>query len=152
MSNTAIELLSLAARRFIQYETRFYQALPHRRQGVAGYFGSLSQAISTLGNDLQRQKVPHESARELAKLASQLADFAGDVLGDQETERLRQFLEQACDTERVYREFNQSASQTFLVDELTKATIVLKALSQGLHLPSAGAGLIPPMGFNQPTL
>jgi hypothetical protein len=138
MSSNAIELLSLAARRLIQFETRFYQTESIRRQSIAGYFGMLSNAIAALGGDLQRQKAPHESTRELAKLASQLGTFVGEVLGDTETERLRQFLDQGSDTDRIYREFTQSPSQSFLIDEMNKATILLRALSQGLYLPSQG--------------
>lgn len=152
MTSSALELLSFAARRFIQFETRFYREEPARRQKISAYFQLLAAAIWRLRDELCRQKVPLETSRDLAKLASVLPEHIELELGVPETERLRQFLEQACDTERIYREFNDAARTHFLAEELEKATILLQALSHGLYLPSQEPPPSTDTGFSDPIL
>jgi hypothetical protein len=152
MTTSALELISFVARRLIQYETRFYREEASRRRQVSEYFAAMASAIAALNEDLNRQKVPHESARELAKLASQLPAHVEDALGNQETERLRQLLEQGCDIDRIYREFNDTGRAFFFSDELGKAVILLNALSQGLFLPPNAHSEGYPSGYTDPVL
>lgn len=152
MTTSALELISFVARRLIQYETRFYSAAPPKRREISGYFSALAMAIDALNQDLNRKKVPHESARELAKLASRLTEQIETELGSQETERLRQLLEQGCDVERVYREFNEGSRIGFFNDEMGKAVILLNALSQGLFLPPRDSADGSETGYTDPVL
>jgi len=148
MPASSLELLGFTARRLIQFEKRFYEGQSERRRELSRYFQQLSAAIEALHQELGRQKIPHDAVRELARLTSLLPAQVENEIGTSETGRLHHFLVQACDTERVYREYQGTENIGYLSDELQKAVILLRALGQGLfsHGPDIAQGHpLPPL-------
>ena len=138
---TAIETLSLIARKLIQSETRFAGADEPKRQRTSRLFTRISSGIGALVSDLNRDKLPHAPCRELTQCSSKLAEAISDEVGPQEAERLAEALGKACEKEVLYLEFRRSPHKPHLIEEMEKSSILLQALAHGIYrVPMEGLG------------
>ena len=144
------ETLSFVARRLIQFEQRFSQANAQHKRAAASLFTQISRSIQVLVADLGRDQLPHEACRELVFYSTKLADCAGEELGPAETERLSKALAEASDKERIFLEYRSSDRKKYLEEELEKASILIQALANGIHMapPEEGSAMaeMPPSG------
>jgi hypothetical protein len=132
------ELLSFAARRLIQYESRFARAELPRRRGASQLFLQIAASLQSLAKDLSRDSVPHDPCRELVLYSTKLAHAVVEELGLQEAEKLSSSLSQGSDQEKLFLEFRTSDRRKELVEELEKAAILIQALANGIYMTSAG--------------
>lgn len=137
------ETLSFVARRLIQFEQRFAQAAPDRKRNASTLFLQISQSINLLVSDLGRDQLPHEACRELIFYSTRLKDCAEEELGATETERLSLALREASDKEKIFLEYRPSNRKDFLIEELEKASILIRALAYGIFVPSHEPGQAP---------
>lgn len=128
------ETLSFVARRLIQFEQRFAQAEVSRKRSASTLFSQISRSIQTLIADLSRDQLPHEACRELIFYSTKLKECAEEELGAAETERLSVALGEASDKEKIYLEFRASDRKKHLTEELEKASILIRALANGIYM------------------
>lgn len=137
------ETLSFVARRLIQFEQRFAQATPERKRNASTLFLQISQSIQLLVSDLSRDHLPHEACRELIFYSTRLRECIEDELGATETERLSLALREASDKEKIFLEYRPSDRKDFLIEELEKASILIRALAYGIFMPAHEPGQAP---------
>ena len=137
------ETLSFIARRLIQFEQRFAQAVPERKRNASTLFLQISQSINLLVSDLGRDQLPHEACRELIYYSTKLRECVEEELGATETERLSLALREASDKEKIYLEYRPSDRKDFLIEELEKASILIRALAYGIFMPAHEPGQAP---------
>jgi hypothetical protein len=134
------ETLSFVARRLIQFEQRFSQAPPERKRSASALFAQISISIQTLAADLGRDQLPHEACRELIFYSTKLKECVEEELGTTETERLSLALAEASDKEKIFLEYRSSDRKGYLSEELEKASILIRALANGIHVPAPDLG------------
>lgn len=128
------ETLSFVARRLMQFEQRFAQADASRKRLASTLFSQISQSIQALVEDLGRDQLPHVPCRELIFYSTRLKDCAEEELGTTETDRLSLALGEASDKEKIYLEFRASDRKKYLTEELEKASILIRALANGIYM------------------
>ncbi|MDB5105555.1 MAG: hypothetical protein JWP91_3244 [Fibrobacteres bacterium] len=137
------ETLSFVARRLIQFEQRFSQAAVERKRNASTLFSQISQSIQVLIADLSRDQLPHEACRELIFFSTKLKECAEEELGPTETDRLALALGEASDKEKIYLEYRASDRKSYLTEELEKASILIRALANGIYAAPADAETAP---------
>jgi hypothetical protein len=134
------ETLSFVARRLIQYEQRFAQAAVERKRIASSLFSQISQSIQVLVADLSRDQLPHEACRELIYYSTKLKECAEEELGATETDRLAQAMGEASDKEKIFLEYRSSDRKGYLTEELEKASILIRALANGIYVTPSDPG------------
>jgi hypothetical protein len=127
-----VENLSFVARRLIQFERRFAQADPARKGEAAALFARIASSLQALASDLGRDQLPNEPSRELVLYSTRLKECVGEELGAAETDRLSHMLAEASDKEKVYLQYRSAEDKKSLSEELEKASILIRALANGL--------------------
>ena len=121
-----------------------------RKRSASALFSQISQSIQVLVTDLGRDQLPHEACRELIFYSTKLKDCAEEELGPTETERLALALGEASDKEKIFLEYRSSDRKGYLTEELEKASILIRALANGIYVapPDSGVGMVesPPNG------
>lgn len=143
------ETLSFVARRLIQFEQRFAQAAPARKQAASALFTQVAASLAVLAADLGRDQLPHEACRELVFYSTKIKECAGEELGEGEAERLANAMGEASDKEKIYLQYRSAQDKRYLTEELEKASILIQALANGLYVaPPQDPALVesPPAG------
>jgi len=129
---SSLEAIGLVARRLIQFEARFVEAPLERRHLMAEYFMQMGRVVSSIHFELQKDRVPHEGARQMALLASQLLTMIEPEAGSLEAERIHALFILGCDTERLCRDYQASEQKSPNDEIMEKSFILLQALANGL--------------------
>src|SRR5690606_24124114 len=101
-------------------------------------FAGIARSVGMLGPELLRDNLPHDACRELALFSSRLDGAISEELGPQEGARLAEALAKACDKEGLYLTFRTSDNKRHLAEELEKASILIRALADGIYAARDG--------------
>ncbi len=130
----AAETLSFVSRRLIQFEKKFANADLELRKKSAKLFLQIGSSLSLLLSELERDHLPHEPARELILYSTLLEELTNEPLGAEEASRLGNAMRNASDKEKLYLEYRASNQKKHLSEELEKASILIRALANGIYM------------------
>jgi hypothetical protein len=128
-----IQTLSYFARRLIQFEQKFASRPPEKVQEAADLFHSMSEGLDGLLDAFDDHAALEPATATLKAMLPQLENEVHSEIGAPESDKLSHALREALEPGNLQRQLDAPNRDT-LVQELDKATILVRALADGLRV------------------
>jgi hypothetical protein len=128
-----VQTISYFSRRLIQFEQKFAQRPAESLRATAAVFRTFSEHLAGALECLEAGADPESFCAELRALMPGLQTETLAEIGSPEADKILYALGDALEPGRLREQMETSENTAVLFEELYKASILVRALADGLH-------------------